>query len=36
MAVLVHADEQNSGIATMMKFESSDLTLNKRAQRGTW
>ncbi|KAI8334945.1 hypothetical protein BC941DRAFT_453945 [Chlamydoabsidia padenii] len=36
LAVVVKAEEENSGIATMMKFESSDITLNKRAQRGTW
>ncbi|CAO3599715.1 unnamed protein product [Absidia cylindrospora] len=36
LAVVVRAEEHNSGVATMMKFDSSDVTLNKRAQRGTW
>ncbi|KAI8099730.1 uncharacterized protein BX664DRAFT_290001 [Halteromyces radiatus] len=37
LAAVVRADGHYKGVATMMKFESSsDVTMNKRAFRGTW
>ncbi|CAO3581781.1 unnamed protein product [Absidia cylindrospora] len=37
LATVVRAADHYTGVATMMKFTSDDnLTLNKRAQRGTW